>query len=42
MPIVVCPKDYRVEIRECKAEDLVEIDIFKELRAILKIMQGGK
>ncbi len=36
VPLVVFPKDYNVEIRPCNAEDIVEIDTFKELKAIDK------
>lgn len=34
VPFVFFPKNYNVEIRECKKEDIVEIDTFKELQAI--------
>ena len=37
VPFVFHPKDYQVEIRECTAEDIVEIDSFKELKAIDKL-----
>ena len=33
-PLVFCKKNYKVEIRECFEEDLVEIDTFRELKAI--------
>ena len=36
-PLVFCKKNYKVEIRECFEEDLVEIDTFRELKAIDKI-----
>lgn len=36
VPLVVFPKEYNVEIRPCNAEDIVEIDTFKELKAIDK------
>ena len=35
-PLVFCKKNYRVEIRECFEEDIVEIDTFRELKAIDK------
>ena len=35
-PLVFCKKNYKVEIRECFEEDLVEIDTFRELKAIDK------
>lgn len=34
VPLVYCSKNYRVEIRDCKEEDIVEIDTFNELKAI--------
>ena len=34
VPMLIYKKDYRVEIRECKKEDVVEIDTFRELKAI--------
>lgn len=37
VPFVFHPKDYQVEIRECTAEDIVEIDSFKELKSIDKL-----
>jgi CTP:phosphocholine cytidylyltransferase-like protein len=36
VPLVVYPNEYHVEIRECKDEDIVEIDTFKELKSIDK------
>lgn len=36
VPLVVFPKEYNVEIRPCNAEDIVEIDTYKELKAIDK------
>ena len=36
VPLVVFKNDYKVEVRECKEEDIVEIDSFKELVAIDK------
>lgn len=36
VPFVTFRGEYRVEIRECKQEDIVEIDTFKELKAIDK------
>ena len=36
VPFVVFKGDYNVEIRECKAEDIVEIDTFRELKMIDK------
>ena len=36
VPFVFFPKEYNVEIRECTQEDIVEIDTFKELKAIDK------
>lgn len=36
VPFVFFPREYSVEIRECKQEDIVEIDTFKELKAIDK------
>ena len=37
VPFVVFPEQYKVEIRECALEDIVEIDTFRELKAIDKI-----
>ena len=36
MPLVYRKEHYAVEIRECHDEDIVEIDTFKELKAIDK------
>lgn len=36
VPLVVFLKEYNVEIRPCNAEDIVEIDTYKELKAIDK------
>ncbi|MBQ9510492.1 MAG: NTP transferase domain-containing protein [Clostridia bacterium] len=36
VPFVFFPREYSVEIRECKQEDIIEIDTFKELKAIDK------
>ena len=36
VPMVVFSKEYNVEIRPCNAEDIVEIDTYKELKAIDK------
>lgn len=36
VPLVYCKEHYAVEIRDCKDEDIVEIDTFKELKAIDK------
>ena len=36
VPFVVFRGEYAVEIRECKKEDIVEIDTFNELKAIDK------
>ena len=36
VPLVYRKEHYRVEIRECKEEDIVEIDTFSELKAIDK------
>lgn len=36
VPLVFFKKNYRVEIKECKEEDIIEIDTFKELKAIDK------
>ena len=35
-PLIFCKKNYKVEIRECFEEDLVEIDTFRELKALDK------
>ena len=42
VPFVFFPKNYNVEIRECKKEDIVEIDTFKELQMIDKTYAVGK
>lgn len=34
VPMVVYKKEYRVELRECKREDVTEIDTFRELKAL--------
>lgn len=36
VPFVFFPKNYNVEIRECKKEDIIEIDTYKELQSIDK------
>lgn len=36
VPLVYCKDNYAVEIRECFDEDIVEIDTFRELKAIDK------
>lgn len=36
VPFSVFPEEYRVEVRECFEADIVEIDTFKELKAIDK------
>lgn len=36
VPLVYCKDNYRVEVRECLGSDIVEIDSFKELKAIDK------
>lgn len=36
VPFLDYPDEYRVEILECSAEDIIEIDTFKELKAIDK------
>ena len=36
VPLVYKKEKYTVEIRECKEEDIVEIDTFSELKAIDK------
>ena len=36
VPLVYRKENYRVEVRECLAEDIVEIDTFRELKAIDK------
>ena len=37
VPFVVFPNEYKVEIRECQFEDIVEIDTFRELKEIDKV-----
>lgn len=36
VPLVFCKDHYRVEVRECHDEDIIEIDTFRELKAIDK------
>lgn len=36
VPLVYCKEHYTVEVRECHDKDIVEIDTFKELKAIDK------
>lgn len=36
VPLSVFPEEYRVEVRECREEDITEIDTFRELKAIDK------
>lgn len=36
VPLAVCKKNYQVQVRECFDEDIVEIDTFRELKAIDK------
>ncbi|MBQ1894064.1 MAG: NTP transferase domain-containing protein [Clostridiales bacterium] len=36
VPLVYCKKNYKVAVRECREEDIVEIDSFRELKAIDK------
>lgn len=36
VPLVFCKKHYRVEVRECQENDIIEIDTFRELKAIDK------
>lgn len=36
VPLVFCKDHYKVHVRECKEEDIVEIDTFRELQAIDK------
>ena len=36
IPFTVFPNEYRVEIRECREEDIIEIDTWRELKAIDK------
>lgn len=37
VPFTVFPNEYKVEIRECQFEDIVEIDTFRELKEIDKV-----
>ena len=36
VPLVFCKKHYNVEVRECQENDIIEIDTFRELKAIDK------
>ncbi len=36
VPFVVFPREYRVELRECRDSDVAEIDTYRELKAIDK------
>ena len=36
VPLVFCQKHYKVEVRECQENDIIEIDTFRELKAIDK------
>ena len=36
VPRVFCKKHYKVEVRECQENDIIEIDTFRELKAIDK------
>ena len=36
VPLVFCQKHYKVEVRECRENDIIEIDTFRELKAIDK------
>ena len=36
VPLVFCQKHYKVEVRECQEDDIIEIDTFRELKAIDK------
>ena len=36
VPLVFCKKHYKVEVRECQENDIIEIDNFRELKAIDK------
>lgn len=36
VPLVFCREHYKVEVRECREEDIIEIDTFRELKAIDK------
>ena len=33
----ICKKNYKIAIRECNSEDIIEIDTFNELKQIDKI-----
>lgn len=39
VPLSIFKDEYRVEVRECRVEDIVEIDTFKELKTIDKSYQ---
>jgi CTP:phosphocholine cytidylyltransferase-like protein len=34
VPLEYCLKEYKVEIRECTFDDIIEIDTYKELKKI--------
>jgi len=34
VPLEYCIKDFKVSVRECKSEDIIEIDSFNELKQI--------
>ena len=34
VPLEYCKKNYKISVRECKTDDIVEIDTFNELKAI--------
>ena len=36
VPLVFCKKHYKVEVRECQENDIIEVDTFRELKAIDK------
>lgn len=36
VPLEFCKKHYKVEVRECRENDIIEIDTFRELKAIDK------
>ena len=36
VPLVYCKNHYQVEVRECFENDIIEIDTFRELKAIDK------
>ena len=36
VPLVFCKKHYKVEVRECQENDIIEIDTFRELKVIDK------